>query len=123
MEDFCDQDGNDVHTIIFPGQGPFVALAGFYVVWTFFGLGGDEEPAAVMQSARAHCGRPWGDVNSRLGHHINVEKYCMWGPYVAHLLTAGLGLSTDDFSIGEYREPLDSQLGRVVRRLVSDLIW
>ncbi|GIL99281.1 hypothetical protein Vretimale_4439, partial [Volvox reticuliferus] len=81
-------------------KGPFVALAGFYVVWTFFGLGGDESPEAVLQAANAHCSRPWGDVEAHLGHHINVEKYCLWGPYVAHLLTAGLGLAADGFTIG-----------------------
>ncbi|GLI68899.1 hypothetical protein VaNZ11_013447 [Volvox africanus] len=81
-------------------KGPFVALAGFYVVWTFFGLRGDEGPEAVLQAAHAHCSRPWGDVEARMGHHINVEKYCLWGPYVAHLLTAGLGLAADEFTIG-----------------------
>ncbi|GIL43178.1 hypothetical protein Vafri_991 [Volvox africanus] len=81
-------------------KGPFVALAGFYVVWTFFGLRGNESPEAVLRAAHAYCSRPWGDVESRMGHHINVEKYCLWGPYVAHLLTAGLSLAADEFTIG-----------------------
>ncbi|GFR41178.1 hypothetical protein Agub_g1845, partial [Astrephomene gubernaculifera] len=81
-------------------QGPFVALAGFYVVWKFFGLAGGDAPAAVLGAARGHCALPWREVSSTLGHHINVEKYCMWGPYVAHLITAGLGLTPEQYDIG-----------------------
>ena len=90
-----------------------MALAGFYVVWTFFGLHGGETPGAVLSAAQTHCGLPWGDVEKRLGHQFNVEKYCLWGPYVAHLLTAGLGLAPEQFDIGE-REAHRS--GRVSRQ-------
>lgn len=71
------------------------------MVWKFFGVDLAAPPAAVEAAARAHCLQPWQGVWSHLGHHINVEKYCMWGPYVAQLLTKGLKLDPEQFDIGK----------------------
>ena len=35
-----------------------------------------------------------------MGNQINVERYCLWGPYVVELLRTGLGLSPDQVHIG-----------------------
>jgi hypothetical protein len=54
------------------------------------GSGSSLEP--LLGAAKTLCARPWPWVQQHLGHHVNVERYCTWGPYVATLLLRGLGL-------------------------------
>jgi hypothetical protein len=46
----------------------------------------------LLGAAKTLCARPWPWVQQHLGQHVNVERYCTWGPYVATLLLRGLGL-------------------------------
>lgn len=93
-------------------------MSGFYVVWHFFGQvygghdaegegpgrnGGAAEASggsgsaalqadAVLGSAQAFCSMPWRSVAASLGEHVNVERYCLWGPYAVMLLHRGLAV-------------------------------
>lgn len=61
--------------------------------------------AALLAAVRAHCAVPWGVVKDKLGQHMNVEKYCLWGRYAVELLgTHGLKLSYHQLHIGECKE-------------------
>lgn len=79
-----------------------MAVTGFYVVWTFFRLAPSSPVGDVLAAAREHCGKPWAAVQATLGQHMNVEKYCTWGPYVAQLLTSGLGLAQQQILLGRW---------------------
>lgn len=46
----------------------------------------------ILSASKGLCARPWPWVQQHLGHHVNVERYCTWGPYVVQLLMHGLGL-------------------------------
>jgi len=68
------------------------ACAGFYVVSRFLGVHADQTLGPLLDAATALCSRDWSWVQRNLGSHVNVERYCTWGPYVVKLLLHGLGL-------------------------------
>lgn len=73
---------------------------GFYVVARFLQLPDGAPLDAVLDASRTLCGRPWSWVHAQLGQHINVERYCSWGPYTVKLLRQGLGLQDSDVRLG-----------------------
>lgn len=43
---------------------------------------------------------PLSSLQASLGDRINIEKYCLWGPYASQLLSSGLALREAQLSIG-----------------------
>ncbi|KAL6765807.1 hypothetical protein V8C86DRAFT_2449885 [Haematococcus lacustris] len=63
---------------------------------------------------------PWAEVEGQLGHHANVERYCLWAHYVIALLgPQGLGLQPGQVQLG----PGDAgwPLGALIQALSSHL--
>ncbi|GFH05610.1 uncharacterized protein HaLaN_00102 [Haematococcus lacustris] len=55
-----------------------------------------------LQSAQRLCSMPWAEVERQLGHHANVERYCLWAHYVIALLgPQGLGLQPGQVLLGK----------------------
>ena len=72
------------------------------MVWKFFGLGPSDAMSKVLDRARGFCGRSWGDIKgSELGGSVNLERYCLWGPYAVMLLQEGLKIEQGWLRIGE----------------------
>lgn len=81
--------------------------AGFYVVSHFLNVSADSralEP--LLDASKTLCSHPWSWVQQHLGSHVNVERYCTWGPYVVKLLLQGLGLEEQQVFV-----PQDGDLG------------
>ncbi|KAF6251240.1 hypothetical protein COO60DRAFT_658166 [Scenedesmus sp. NREL 46B-D3] len=81
-------------------SGSFLALTGFYVVAKFLQVPRDAPLGAVLDASKGLCSRPWSWVSEHLGHNINVERYCTWGPYVVKLLRQGLQLKDSAVRVG-----------------------
>ncbi|KAJ9508795.1 hypothetical protein QJQ45_028108 [Haematococcus lacustris] len=76
-------------------------------------------PHAVAAAQRL-CSMPWAEVERQLGHHANVERYCLWAHYVIALLgPQGLGLQPGQVLLG----PGDAgwPLGALIQALSSHL--
>eukprot|EP00897_Mesotaenium_endlicherianum_P009522 jgi/Mesen1/8599/ME000005S08564 len=82
-------------------RGHFVGVAGFFVVYHFFGLAGSAPLAALLEAGRRFCGRPWGEVSATFGGEMGLDRYCFRAPYVVALLRDGLGLADRQVSVGE----------------------
>lgn len=83
-----------------PLRGKYMALTGFYVVWRFLKIPSGGTLDHLLAHTEQHCDLRWEEVESSLGEHINVEKYCAWGTYVVDLLREGLKLDDQQVLIG-----------------------
>mmetsp|Transcript_9707 Transcript_9707/g.24115 ORF Transcript_9707/g.24115 Transcript_9707/m.24115 type:complete len:580 (-) Transcript_9707:10-1749(-) len=102
--------------------GGLVALTGFYVIWQFFDAlePVPQAPPALYQATQRFCAQPWPDVNRSHGHHVNLEKYCLWGRYAVELLgEAGLDVPPAALAIGDMHDGWP--LGALLSMLTSEV--
>eukprot|EP00271_Cylindrocystis_brebissonii_P021331 TRINITY_DN7533_c0_g2_i1.p1 TRINITY_DN7533_c0_g2~~TRINITY_DN7533_c0_g2_i1.p1 ORF type:complete len:1181 (+),score=175.97 TRINITY_DN7533_c0_g2_i1:1123-4665(+) len=81
-------------------RGKFVALAGFFVVYNFFGLSSEASLDELLAKGQTFCSRPWADVESESGSIRGVDRNCFRAPYIASLIRDGLHLSDDQVKVG-----------------------
>eukprot|EP00200_Dunaliella_tertiolecta_P000489 CAMPEP_0202366544 /NCGR_PEP_ID=MMETSP1126-20121109/17114_1 /ASSEMBLY_ACC=CAM_ASM_000457 /TAXON_ID=3047 /ORGANISM="Dunaliella tertiolecta, Strain CCMP1320" /LENGTH=509 /DNA_ID=CAMNT_0048961617 /DNA_START=1182 /DNA_END=2712 /DNA_ORIENTATION=+ len=92
-------------TTALQGQGEYVGTSGFYVVPQFLSVATHVPTSPRYEDmrslAKVFLSMPWDQVQSQLGHHVNVEKYGLWGLYAPTLLGPdGFNLSSTRLTIG-----------------------
>lgn len=75
------------------------ALNGFYVVWKFFGLSGQDSFKALEKEGRKFCQKDWATVQKDMGNVVHLDTYCFRAPYVAGLLEKGLGIDPNQLTV------------------------
>lgn len=81
-------------------EGKFYGLAGFFVVYKFFGLKGDAPLGKLVKKGQKFCELNWKDAQAKVVAQPSVDQYCFRAPYVAALLRQGLHLHDDQVTIG-----------------------
>ncbi|MEW5310004.1 MAG: hypothetical protein WDW38_001840 [Sanguina aurantia] len=98
----------------------YVALNGFYVVWSFLGVPPSAPPEALRRATVGHCATAWAPLSALHPGQANVHCYCLWGAYVAALVQQGLKLQAQEVAIGGCDwEWLRSRATQLVRLGVS----
>ncbi|XP_073396863.1 probable apyrase 7 isoform X2 [Physcomitrium patens] len=81
-------------------EGNFYGLAGFFVVYKFFGLKGNAPLGRLLKKGQKYCELNWKEVQAKVGAQPSIDQYCFRAPYVAALLRQGLHLRDDQVTIG-----------------------
>lgn len=81
-------------------QGQFYGLAGFYVVYKFFGLSQDAPLDDLLAKGQDFCKLPWKEAERSVDPQPSIEQYCFRSPYVTALLRDGLHLRDAQIQIG-----------------------
>lgn len=81
-------------------QGQFYGLAGFYVVYKFFGLSQDAPLDDLLAKGQEFCKMPWKEAEKSVDPQPSIEQYCFRSPYVTALLREGLHLQDAQIQIG-----------------------
>lgn len=81
-------------------QGQFYGLAGFYVVYKFFGLSQDAPLVDLLAKGQKFCKMPWKEAERSVDPQPSIEQYCFRSPYVTALLRDGLHLKDTQIQIG-----------------------
>nr|PNR37591.1 hypothetical protein PHYPA_020700 [Physcomitrium patens] len=81
-------------------QGTFYGLAGFYVVYKFFGLSQDAPLDDLLAKGQDFCKLPWKVAERSVDPQPSIEQYCFRSPYVTTLLREGLHLQDNQIQIG-----------------------
>ncbi|CAK9269240.1 unnamed protein product [Sphagnum jensenii] len=81
-------------------EGHFYGLAGFFIVYKFFGLPADAPLDNLLQKGQEFCKLPWKKAESSVEPQPSIEHYCFRAPYVVSLLRQGLHLHDDQITIG-----------------------
>lgn len=80
--------------------GQFYGLAGFYVVYKFFGLPQDAPLDDLLAKGQDFCKMPWKEAERSVDPQPSIEQYCFRSPYVTALLRDGLHLQDNQIQIG-----------------------
>jgi hypothetical protein len=83
-----------------PSEGQFYGLAGFFVVYKFFGLKGDAPLSKLLKKGQKFCELNWKDAQAKVAPQPSIDQYCFRAPYIAALLRQGLHLRDDQVTIG-----------------------
>ena len=81
-------------------EGNFYGLAGFFVVYKFFGLKGDASLGKLLKKGQKFCELNWKDAQAKVVPQPSIDQYCFRAPYIAALLRQGLHLRDDQVTIG-----------------------
>ncbi|XP_024359149.1 probable apyrase 7 [Physcomitrium patens] len=81
-------------------QGKFYGLAGFFVVYKFFGLKGNAPLGRLLKKGQKFCELNWKEAQAKVSPQPSIDQYCFRAPYVAALLRQGLHLRDDQVTIG-----------------------
>ncbi|BBM97172.1 hypothetical protein MPTK1_1g03540 [Marchantia polymorpha subsp. ruderalis] len=81
-------------------QGQFYALAGFFVVYKFFGLTSTDSLNDLLIKGHQFCKMKWQDAKVSVPPQPSIDRYCFRAPYVVSLLLEGLHLRADQIQIG-----------------------
>lgn len=81
-------------------EGKFYGLAGFFVVYKFFGLKGDAPLGKLLKKGQKFCELNWKEAQAKVVAQPSIDQYCFRAPYVASLLRQGLHLRDDQVKIG-----------------------
>jgi hypothetical protein len=81
-------------------NGQFYGLAGFYVVYKFFGLSQDAPLDDLLAKGQDFCKMPWKEAERSVDPQPSIEQYCFRSPYVTALLRDGLHLQDNQIQIG-----------------------
>jgi hypothetical protein len=81
-------------------QGTLYGLAGFFVVYKFFGLSADASLNELLQKGEEFCKLPWKVAEASVEPQPSIHHYCFRAPYVVSLLRQGLHLNDDQVVIG-----------------------
>ncbi|KAL2650681.1 hypothetical protein R1flu_018809 [Riccia fluitans] len=81
-------------------QGQFYALAGFFVVYKFFGLTSANSLNELLIKGNQFCRMKWHDARQSVAPQPSIDRYCFRAPYVVSLLLQGLHLREDQILIG-----------------------
>ncbi|KAG0616143.1 hypothetical protein M758_5G093100 [Ceratodon purpureus] len=81
-------------------NGQFYGLAGFYVVYKFFGLSQDAPLDDLLAKGQDFCKMPWKEAERSVDPQPSIEQYCFRSPYVTALLRDGLHLQDSQIQIG-----------------------
>lgn len=81
-------------------QGTFYGLAGFYVVYKFFGLSQSAPLDDLLAKGQDFCKLPWKEAERSVDPQPSIEQYCFRSPYVSALLRDGLHLQDNQIQIG-----------------------
>lgn len=81
-------------------QGQFYGLAGFFIVYKFFGLSHDAPLNELLVKGRDFCKLPWKEAERSVEPQPSIEHYCFRSPYVVALFRQGLHLHDDQIRIG-----------------------
>ncbi|KAL3700998.1 hypothetical protein R1sor_019020 [Riccia sorocarpa] len=81
-------------------QGQFYALAGFFVVYKFFGLTSADSLNDLLTKGSQFCKLKWHDARQSVAAQPSIDRYCFRAPYVVSLLREGLHLREDQILIG-----------------------
>ena len=67
-------------------NGQFYGLAGFYVIYKFFGLSQDAPLNDLLAKGQEFCKMPWKEAEKSVDPQPSIEQYCFWSLYVTALL-------------------------------------
>ena len=81
-------------------QGKFYGLAGFFVVYKFFGLKAAAPLAKLLKKGQKFCELNWKDAQAKVVPQPSIDRYCFRAPYVVALLRQGLHLHDDQVTVG-----------------------
>ncbi|CAM6102980.1 unnamed protein product [Calypogeia fissa] len=81
-------------------QGHFLALAGFFVVFKFFGLTSTNSLDDLLLKGQQFCELEWEQARQSVVSQPSIDRYCFRAPYVAALLRHGLHLRDEQVAIG-----------------------
>jgi hypothetical protein len=81
-------------------KGDFYGLAGFFVVYKFFGLKGNAPLGRLLKKGQKFCELNWKDAQAKVVAQPSIDQYCFRAPYVTALLRQGLHLRDDQVTIG-----------------------
>jgi hypothetical protein len=81
-------------------EGKFYGLAGFFVVYKFFGLSADTSLNELLQKGQEFCKLPWKDAEASVEPQPHIDHYCFRAPYLVSLLQHGLHLHDNQVVIG-----------------------
>lgn len=83
-----------------PPRGKFYGLAGFFVVYKFFGLKSAAPLNKLLKKGQKFCELNWHQAQANVVPQPSVDRYCFRAPYVVALLRQGLHLQDDQITVG-----------------------
>ncbi|EFJ20885.1 hypothetical protein SELMODRAFT_443766 [Selaginella moellendorffii] len=80
--------------------GQFYAVAGFFVMYKFFGLSSKASLDDLLSKGQEFCGKPWPVARDSVDPQGFIDRYCFRAPYVVALLREGLHLRDEQVTVG-----------------------